>query len=86
MQKTPEYDPVLGQITSIYRHTKTIYRNLRDRIQAFFGQRKDVLFLLFMEFKTRSENNQIQRRYLDYPSRRKTLEQRCMDVVTTSKC
>ena len=32
------YFTVLGQIISIYRHTKTVYGNIQDRIQAFFMQ------------------------------------------------
>ena len=35
---TVPYFTVLGQIISIYRHTKTVYGNIRGRIQAFFMQ------------------------------------------------
>ena len=35
---TVPYFTVFGQIISIYRHTKTVYGNIRDRIQAFFTQ------------------------------------------------
>ena len=37
---TIPYFTVLGQINYIYRHTETIYRKIRDHIQAFFGQWK----------------------------------------------
>ena len=53
-QKVPEYIhsilPYLVQITSIYRQAKTVYGNIRDRIQALFGQcfkvEKETLFKL----------------------------------------
>ena len=35
---TVPYFTVLGQIISIYRYTKTVYRNIQDRVQAFFMQ------------------------------------------------
>ena len=35
---TVPYFTLLGQIISIYRHTKTVYGNIQDRIQAFFMQ------------------------------------------------
>ena len=35
---TVPYLTVLGQIISIYRHTKAVYGNIQDRIQAFFMQ------------------------------------------------
>ena len=34
---TIPYFTVLGQITSIYRHKKTVNGKKRDRIQVFFG-------------------------------------------------
>ena len=41
-KKTPEYVSrdftVFGQITSIYRHAKTVYGKIRDRVQAIFAQ------------------------------------------------
>ena len=35
---TIPYFAVLGQITFVHRHTKTVYGNIRDRIQAIFTQ------------------------------------------------
>ena len=44
---TVPYFTVLGQITSIYRHTKTIFGNIQDRIQAVFIQCDSDVFIPF---------------------------------------
>ena len=51
---TVPYFTVFGQTISIYRHRKTVYGNIRDRIQAIFTQCRfselSILWIYFLSF------------------------------------